>query len=332
MQQLISIIVSGFFLVSLIGHASARNFADLYTQAELSTAAQLYSENLRAVWREDFLSRLTIAERWRAGRVRLELPLIGAQATPFEYYSQVAEKTVFIPIMSVKFLDDFSITMAYLEYRQCRRDAIFDYAVLLGRSRDYSHVAPLAALGIPDNALDSEYVNTTSANALKSAVYFIMAHEYAHVMFHHASYADITAAQAQQQEIEADNFALQVMNRIGVAPLGMVGYFAMISHYDRVPADFDSIDAYQQYLSTQATHPLSSQRLINIAEVLRQDPLGFARSENDIGQWQQRILAVADDIETIGNSLDDTHFREFMISKAFQQSPAALKDSCRQAN
>lgn len=315
-------------LICTTSDTLARDFGDLYSHQKLLAAARRYTINLKGLWREDFLSRLTISERSRAAQIHLNLPLLGLHHSPFEFYSAENRQEVIIPIMSVKFLDDLSTAQAYLERFNCRKDAIFDYIVLLGRKEDFPHIPPLRALGIPSNALDNPYVNKTSGNALKSAVYFIMAHEYAHVMYRHLGYDQITANQAQAQEIEADNFALRVMNRIGVPPLGMVGYFALLSQYDRVPADFNTAQEYGNYLKYTATHPLSSKRLINIADRLRSDPAGFVRSEPNPTQWAGRVLSIAHDIETIGKNLDDPKLREYEIMKAFRQTRSSLARAC----
>src|SRR5205823_3447504 len=109
----------------------AQDIGPLYTQSELARAGSIYTPNLRGMWEEDLLSRLTITERQRAGVVTLHLPLVGANRGPFDFYSFAAERKVYLPISSVKFLDDVSIAIAYYESRGCGMGPISDYVGIL---------------------------------------------------------------------------------------------------------------------------------------------------------------------------------------------------------
>ena len=317
-----------FLAVSGCGNKSDNQ--KIYGQKELQTASNTYHKNLKHIWSDDFLSRLTISERRIAGDVQIDFPLVGVNSHPLDFYADPHLKVVTIPIQSVKFLDDLFTAYAYLDFFNCRNDALFDYVAILTRRTDYPPVSPFQALNIPATALENEYVNKTSGNALKSAIYFVLAHEYAHVMYQHKNYREISANQAQEQEIEADNFALKIMNRIGVAPLGMVQYFSFISLHDRVPSDFNREHEYDQYIKDTATHPMSSKRLINISNKIKADPGGYVRSEYNPNQWISEIISAANDIELIGKYLEDVKLRERQIHRIMKLSSTELAKACRQ--
>src|SRR5947207_1420258 len=103
----------------------------LYPQPDLEQAARTYRHNLEGLWNEDFLSRLTSEERARTGPVALNLPLVGANRYPLDFYADAARKKVYLPIASVKFVDDMAIAVAYYDRIHCDIGVIADYAAAL---------------------------------------------------------------------------------------------------------------------------------------------------------------------------------------------------------
>lgn len=310
--------------------AQAQHIGRLYSQAELKAASAQMGPNLRGLWDEDFLTRLTPEERRRAGTVRLNLPLVGLQGAPFDFYADAPAKQVFMPIASVKFLDDIYISIAYYELRGCGMSAISDYmGVLRERSAELAGT-PRQTLGVPPKVLDDPFVDDVSQKLTKSSIYFIAAHEYAHVMYGHAGYASITAQQAQRQEAEADAFALEVMRRIAVPPLGLAHFFMLLSRLEYSPADFASIEQYEAYLQQKATHPVSSQRILAVADALQANAASYVRTQSAAGEWERRVRAMARDLRTIGQTLDDRDMRRHLAQRSRSVSLASLGVACRQ--
>lgn len=323
------VILAGWLAAIASLSIHAQDVGRLYTQADLAKAGARYAPNLKGLWEEDFLSRLTPAERQQGGAVALTLPLIGAQRTPIDFYANALERRVSLPISSVKFLDDISIAIAYYERKGCGMGTVSDYVGVLRERPDELSSAPREALGVPADALKDEFVDDVSQKLLKSTVYFIVAHEYAHVMYGHAGYKSITAAQAQRQETEADAFALEVMRRIAVPPLSMAHFFMLVSRLEKSPADFETQAEYEAYLRTRATHPISSRRIIAVANALQANAASYARLQPNPQAWTQRIGMIAGQVRAVGETLDDPKMRQFMTMRSRTIAPASLRAGCQ---
>ena len=315
------------FLVAL--PSQAQDASRLYSQEELQNIGSIYTPNLRGMWKDDFLQRLRPAERRMLSAVALDLPLIGATRSPLEFYSHPAERRVVIPIGSVKFLDDLSVAFAYYDKMGCDLGAVSDYAAALRFQSAPPAGSPLASLGVPRVAVKDRYVDDVSMKILKSNVFFLMAHEYAHVMYRHKGYSELTAPQAQEQEAQADRFALDVMRRIGIPPIGLAFFFLVASRLERTPGDFASAAEYESYLQQQATHPVSALRLQNVADLIAQKTEDFARLEPDPAAAARRLLQLTPQLREIGSTLDDRRMRLFLAERARAVSAASLQSACR---
>jgi hypothetical protein len=297
----------------------------IYSIPELQEYGLRIGRNLTGMWQEDFLSRVTRDERARAGAVTLNTPLVGATQQPLEFYSDPAERQVFLPIASVKFFDDLALAFSY--YGNMGRDVgvISDYVgVLRFRPQDISG-SPLGTLGVPRSATEDPRVDVTAQNILKSTMFFVAAHEYAHVMYQHRDYSSITAQQAQQQERQADAFALDVLRRIGVAPLGLTYCFLIASRLEATPGDFASFADYEEFLRQRATHPVNSLRLLEIAANIERNAEAFSRLQADPAVWVSRLLADAAQLRKIAETLDDRRMRLFMADRARTADVAAFR-------
>ncbi|MCF6255973.1 MAG: hypothetical protein L3J98_06845 [Gammaproteobacteria bacterium] len=280
------------------------------------------------MFQEDFLGRLTQQERHAAPEIRFETPLIGAGRSLFEYYTFIDRQRIVIPILSVKFLDDLSITYAYMERFNCNREMFFHYLIKLLRDKSYPLTPPRAALGIPSNALEDAFVDDVSQKMLKSTIFFLLGHEYGHVMYRHRGYEQISKAEAQRQESQSDDFALDVMRRIGVDPMGLALFFATASAQEAVPERFGSQTAFDQNIRRTSTHPLSGNRLRNISRYMRKHAAAFARLQPDQPAYITAIQLLAGEIDKTGSSLSDGEFRKFMYDRALQTSTRQLQMAC----
>jgi len=323
------------FLINCYTSVSAKDFTSIYSKSTLNKAAQTYSENLQGVWEYDLKGRLTAQERTSASGVSMVLPAIGQHRYPLDFYADSSARRVTIPIMSVKFFDDVCIAMAWMEKKGCNMMLVSDYVGMLGYKENNSfpggrYPEPLSALGVPGDAPDDQYVNDVSGKALKSGIYFLMAHELAHVLYRHQGYDRITASQAQRQEMEADNFALNLMRRISVPPVGVVIFFMIASRFESAPGDFGSLAEYESYLREQSTHPLTSARLMSIADYIRDNAHDFTRGQQEPTQWYPRILSMSEEIRTIGSTLDDRNIRELQRMRSISITTNDLRNACRQ--
>jgi len=306
------------------------NVSQLYSTSELREIGVRYLPNLRRIWAEDFLPHLSPDERAQAGTVNLNLPLVGATGYPLEFYSYPIQRQVFLPIASLKFIDDLAVAYAYYDKMGCDLGTISDYAAVLRFRPQHVMGSPLDTLGVPRTAINDPYVNDVAQKVLKSIVFFVAVHEFAHVMHHHKDYKEFEdAQQAQRQESEADALAVEVMRRIGVPPVGLTFFFLIASRMEISPGDFDTLAEYELHLRKRATHPLSTQRLLNVAENIENNVSAFARLQADPASWEQRLKAAALSLREIARTLDDRKMRLFLAERAQRADVAAFRLACR---
>lgn len=316
---------------SSIGNSA--DYSTIYSMNDLTTAKTTYEKSLVGIWKEDLIDKLESPNIESAKKVSLNIPIFGNRKEPFEFYSKPNASEVTIPIFSVKFLDDILTSIAYMSFHDCSIDPISDYSGMLryqvpDNLPNRKFPPPLPALGLPSNAISDQRVYKSSGNALKSTVYFIMAHELAHVIFAHRSYDLITAAEAQNQEIQADAFALNLMAKIGVPPIAMAHFFAIISRFESAPGDFATLSSFESYLREHSTHPLSSARLKRAALSIKENADNFIRLEKG-NITKAQIIKIADDIQKISGILDDRGIREYQRIRSINTSFDKIGSSCK---
>lgn len=315
--------------------AGAAGQARVYSDDDLQSAARRYSENLRSLWAEDLLQHLPPKYREALADVRLKLPLRGefwingqsvASDWPFVYYAKAAEREVTIPILSVKYFDDLATTVSWLDWKRCSGMLAYQY---IGTSMLQNAAASqerfpsvLQAFRVPTNVLDNSWIYEVSGNALKSGVYFIMAHELGHVWYKHSG--SVPGPDGQQQETEADLFALEVMRGIAVPPVGIAILFMASARVDPVPDDYATPGEYQQQLQARSTHPLSGQRLRTIAQYIRANLAAFSAIQKN----SQAVADTVHNLEGIAGILDDPGKRTEMRQDSRKLTLAHFAAAC----
>lgn len=300
----------------------------IYSMAELQDYGARIQANLRGMWEEDFLSRLTDDERARAGTVTLNAPLVGDMRDPIEFYSDPVQRQVYLPIASVKFFDDLALAFSYYDSKGCDLGVVSDYAAVLRFRPEDITGSPLDALGVPRTATADPRVDGPAQKILKSTVFFVAAHEYAHVMYRHMSYSSTTAQQAQRQEADCDAFSLDVLRRIGVPPVGLAYFFLIASRLEATPGDFASLEDYEDFLRQRASHPVSSLRLLDMAKRVEENLRAFSRLQADPVSWEGRLREIALQLREIAQTLDDRSMRVFLADRARTANVEAFRHSC----
>ena len=275
-----------FILLICAGQADAH----LYSRAELERIRETYGANIQAVLFEDMRAYLTPEELKSLDGVSLRFPLPGnsEELNVFGFAIDLERGQMVFPAQAIKFFDDLALSFAWYEHTGQDPSNIAEYIVNLHRN-GLPHTAPLAALNVPEKAWESSaYVDDVSQKALKSGLAFLLLHELAHWHFKHAAYGTISYAEARKQEQQADAFALEVMARMKTPPYGMVIWFLATS---LVTSD------------RATTHPLSSDRLKVIAELLLASPGRFISYDNRHSLTKQDIRQLARDIQNIAGNL-----------------------------
>lgn len=304
--------------------ATARDWSTLYDETTLSEAKRTYLGNLRGVWSQDLVAKLPPRIRSSAVSVSVEFPLVGRNAMPLDFYASASNRTVYIPIASVKFLDDLATAVAWQNERGCDEGSSFDYVGMLEPGlRSPPPPPPLQALGVPSNILEtSHYVNDVSGKALKSAIYFVMAHELAHVLMQHPGNRGVASELSQRNEVAADEFALESMAGIGVPPLGMVIYFMAAYRYQPTMGNVTEED-YRELSRVYNTHPLASDRIAALAGGIRSRSAAFSGFADTAA-----IDSVASELDTIARILGDQSMRRFQRLRS-KERPLSTLTQCQ---
>ena len=211
----------------------AQNVAHLYPREKLERDAATFGEQIRAEYRETVLPQLTAEEREALAQIKLEFPVAGPKGDPFEFYTDGT--TIYLPALSLRFFADLCVATAWLHAHGYDGTTVRDYVGFLFREARVSPKAPLKpvfeTLGVPANARDEPAVSNRATRNFGNVVVLLLAHELGHILKKHR--ADVAErAQQRRQEIEADQFAIEMMRRIGQVPLGAELWFDL----DRIRA------------------------------------------------------------------------------------------------
>jgi hypothetical protein len=265
---------------------------------------------------EDIAGYLTADESATLRSIRLRQPS-DRTADPFEFSANPTNRVMLIPTFSIKFFDDLAISLAWYERYDCNKEAVFDYVAALDFS-ERELPAPLTALHVPDKAYTLDpYVDDVSQKTLKSALAFLVLHELGHIHYRHRHYNQIDPIQAQAQEAEADEFALTILRRMRLPPLGMVSWFMAVSMRDPLVEG-----------SPRQTHPLTASRLRLISNDLRTNPEDFIEAANRDILTPDDIQAMANDIDLIATNLADPDLRSFVRERGRLATPELLGGAC----
>jgi hypothetical protein len=260
-------------LVACIAGASASgaditDLSGLYDRSTLQSSGERYRVSTGKILDQVIAPVLLADERSALGRVQLLYPMPGEDrfaSTPFGYYSTSeggVGKIVF-PVLSLKFLEDLCTAYAWLQINGYSLETISDYVAMLKYNRNLRTAPqPLPTLGIPASALSDNRVDELALGHFVTARTFILAHELGNLRFHHAG-------SSIQHEKQADAFAIDVMQRTPLPPLGIMVFFMADAQMADYPPPPD------------ATHPLSADRLRALAA--RLSDRGLALKINALG-------------------------------------------------
>ncbi|WP_372947365.1 phage exclusion protein Lit family protein [Mariniphaga sp.] len=263
------------------------DYSEMYSKQDLSYWQTRYPANISWNFNDLMLGKLYPKEKYNAFGTKLEFPLTpyGEMAgSPFSFYAAVPHKTIYIPISSVKFIDDLAIASAWLEQNGYSQETVMDYISVLkysfNRFPKGNIPGPLKALHIPDNALDDRLVDDLSQKILKSIIVWILGHELGHIVYNHPAYHSVSFAESQKCEKEADAFATDMFRRIGTIPAGMILLFTVFTTFYAHRGDFSNEKDWQNYLKN-STHPVSLERLKLISKKLVNTAESFTGAEPD---------------------------------------------------
>lgn len=277
------------FLVILLCAATVYA-AQLYSDAELEAAHRQMASNITLMVTEDIVRTIPRDRRPAAAKIQVTFKKRGPN--PLAFWSDPATATVYVPMESVRFIDDLAILQAWFERHRCAAEYISTYLwALLREGRPLP--SPLSAFGIDrERALADDFVRDVSSKVLRSSIFFILAHEVGHIMLGHKP--GLRGEASQQQEVAADAFALDRFASIGAPPAGMVLYFLAGRWRDPIGT-----------AASLGTHPVSPERISAIAKRMAADPEAFSFAEPDPQRGREQVLAIARELRSIAELSSD---------------------------
>ncbi len=295
------------FLI-LSGPALAQDLGRIYNLSELRKDKSRLETAIRKIFDIGIKPSLTANEKRALDRVAFEFPLPKSDDYFLNFYAYARDgrPVVVMPVLSLKILEDLTTAYAWL-YRNGYSLSTIDiyFTMLEHRSLQEfpngQYPPLLEALGVPRNALKDPKVDKLSLSFRNEAFAFILLHELGHIFFKHRGYDEITKSQARADETQADRFALGILERTGTPPLGAVFFFQAQFYSLPHRGAFSSEDKWQDFLHEKATHPLSEERLKDMARYIT-GPLADRRANEKalwrfIGRGLTKIIRILQEVD-----------------------------------
>jgi hypothetical protein len=320
-------IVAALILFPSAAAAQQSDVDTLYDDETLQFWANRYQKGIWGNFEEVILPYLTAKERQQLADVQLRVPLRVPGKEPYAYYTSGPPWTITMSAASLKFFDDLCTATAWLNVNGYGEETPSEYVAMLKyhtrQSLGGEYPPVLEALQIPGNALDDPKVDSQASRMFSEAIFFVLLHELGHALYQHPGYGPgVSRADARANEAAADEFALDVMRRIRALPANMILFYMFAAHYLPVRGDFASDAKYQAYL-TQATHPLTADRMAALAVSIEGSARAFSEGENPVAPFAT-MTAIGAQMHQIAAMLSDPGVQDLMARKGRITTPAML--------
>lgn len=270
---------------------SSGSWSGFYDRPTLMQTAENLRPGILDNWQNVIQPALTVGERRLLATVHFVFDLENPDS-PLNFFA--TSDAVYLPASSVRMLGDLVASWMWLNQRGHSTDTVNEYLAILkyqwqsGILRNQRYL-PLDALGVPAGVRDDPVIADGYARMISNILFFIVGHELGHVLYeHHGIVAKDVAASERSiaQEQQADEFAVELMRRIGEVPIGVPLFFTFMTALEPAPTD----PGYGR----PRTHPQSSARIRAVATALRTQARGFARGFKDPSTAVAKVNAIAD--------------------------------------
>lgn len=119
------------------------------------------------------------------------------------------------------------------------------------------------------------------------------------------------------------------MRRIGLVPMGLTYFFLTASRMEASPNDFASVAEYETYRRQRATHPISSMRILAIAEAVQSQTDAFARLQDNQVSSKKKLQEMVRQLRTIATTLNDPQMLAFLAMRGQSVDISAFQRACR---
>jgi len=307
------------------GIVLAQALSTMYSQGKVSQERTRLDGRVNELYRNAYQPSLLPDEQRALAGLTINTATDGDPV--LGYYSDYRSRTVTMPAVSLLFFEDLSIATAWLQINDYRLETVEEYAAMLKYKRAIAlgrYTPPCEALGIPPDAISDPRVNELSLRIRNTGWAFVLGHEMGHVRFQHRNYDEVSVADAQANEQEADRFALELMRRLREIPMGGLLLFQMAIYYFENRADFDSDQEWKDYVQRVAHHPVTARRLLALSERLKELAPDFAVGQPDPAAAIQVNEYIAGGFTRFAKFLGSPDLQRVMRSKAERSTLSSL--------
>lgn len=290
-----------------------------FTAPELARARAVFRSNVVGAF-GDMMGRLPPDRRAAVRDVVIEVPDEAPYGGNFvlQVYFEFDKRRVVLPIRTIIWLGELSGLMAHLHWQKCTSalSLCMLYAGMLqsNRSATTRPPGPLVAFGLSDAIYNDQRVKELAGKILNSTVYFLLAHELGHAWHRHSG--GRAGRQSQNQEREADVFAIELLEALKVYPLGLSLMFSVAAMME----------------GEQNTHPASGSRVYALADSLDRRAAAFVPPQQDAQTLIARFRADAAQLKAAVSIIDDGSLRGSLLAHgrgvSFSELPNAMARLC----
>lgn len=317
-----NLIVSVFLIVMLL--VPKKIFAQVigvYEKEKLVMERQRLENRSRQIF--DVLKRfLPQGQRQSFEQTTISYPTLSSDGTFLNFFAISSRNEIILPIHSLLILEDICTVYAWLHFHGYSHETINEYASILNYQQNSvfseGKFEPLKALGIPTGALSNNEVNEMSLRFRNSSYAFVIAHEMAHINYAHKGNASVSAERSQTDESNADKFAIELLLKDNEIPMGALLFFQMTA-FIASPNKFDyPSEAAWKSVIANATHPVSSKRVLNLSEILE------GNADRYQGK-QQFALDMAQKLKIISSEMNDADWHKYFRNIGYSGSLDYIK-------
>jgi len=243
----------------------------------------------------------------------------------FSFYSDPVTTTVSLSLLSLIFMHDILTADTWLMDNGYLPETVLDYVVMLKymSAREFEgnqYPMPFEALQIPRSILNNQRTMRMVSKRWQAVLTFILAHELGHLAQGHEP-------SKQENEYEADKFALEILRRSRIDPSAIASYFTAVAYWVPQRGDFKSEEEYRRYVEG-ARHPLTGDRLIGMSSQLTEAAEAFGkaivRNAEDATLAAVLLHHIADAMGRLGGLLKYTSLHATVVEQRLASGKKSL--------
>ena len=312
---------------------AAGDLGDLYDRNKLARERPRFERRINELFDRGIWPALSGDQKQALKSVGFEFPLVGEiSGNPMDFYSgqRGGRPFVAMPVLSLLFFEDLCTAYAWLHMKGFSLETIDEYVTMLRykKAADFAggrYPPPLKALGIPANALADRAVDDLSLRFRNTGYAFILLHELGHIFHQDRGYKGITTAQARSKEQRADRFALDVLHQTDTIPMGGLLFFQAQAYFMpskgqlRAEGKIKTEQDWETYLKSEVTHPLTADRLRNMAVHMEKSAPGAPTRS-----YRETLVFISTRLEHIAGILEDEDLQRCIAVVAHRAAPSIL--------